>query len=176
MSMARAETGGARKQEGGGGQNSMLLELVDRILDKGIVIDAWARVSLLSIELLTIEARVVVASVDTYLRYAEAIGNTALASMPRPQSAQQGRVTQAGGQQPQQQGQGQQPQQQQGQPQQGRPQQALPAPQAQNMMPPQGQPQQAQPQPAIQQQPQQAAQPQQGLPQQGQPQQMPQQH
>jgi gas vesicle structural protein len=164
MSMARSETGGARKQEGGGGQNSMLLELVDRILDKGIVIDAWARVSLLSIELLTIEARVVVASVDTYLRYAEAIGNTALASMPRPQSAQQGRVTQAGGQQPQQQG-------QQGQPQQGRPQQALPAPQPQHMMPPQGQPQQAQPQPAIQQQPQQATQPQQG-----QPQQLPQQH
>jgi len=57
--------------------SSSLVEVVDRILDKGIVIDAWARVSLVGIELLAIEARVVVASVDTYLKYAEAIGLTA---------------------------------------------------------------------------------------------------
>lgn len=57
--------------------SSSLAEVIDRILDKGIVIDAYARVSLVGIELLSIEARVVVASVDTYLRYAEAIGLTA---------------------------------------------------------------------------------------------------
>jgi hypothetical protein len=59
--------------------SSSLAEVVDRILDKGIVIDAWARVSLVGIELLAIEARIVVASVDTYLKYAEAIGLTASA-------------------------------------------------------------------------------------------------
>ena len=57
--------------------SSSLAEVVDRILDKGVVIDAWARVSLVGIELLAIEARIVVASVDTYLKYAEAIGLTA---------------------------------------------------------------------------------------------------
>jgi len=60
--------------------SSSLVEVVDRILDKGIVIDAWARVSLVGIELLTIEARVVVASVETFLKYAEAIGLTASAA------------------------------------------------------------------------------------------------
>ncbi len=57
--------------------SSSLAEVIDRILDKGIVVDAWARVSLVGIELLAIEARVVVASVDTYLKYAEAVGLTA---------------------------------------------------------------------------------------------------
>ncbi len=57
--------------------SSSLAEVVDRILDKGIVVDAWARVSLVGIELLAIEARVVVAGVDTYLKYAEAVGLTA---------------------------------------------------------------------------------------------------
>ncbi|MCX6680833.1 MAG: gas vesicle structural protein GvpA [Methanothrix sp.] len=46
---------------------SSLAEVLDRILDKGIVVDVWARVSLVGIEILTVEARVVVASVDTYL-------------------------------------------------------------------------------------------------------------
>ena len=59
--------------------STSLAEVVDRILDKGVVIDAWARVSLVGIELLSIEARIVVASVDTYLKYAEAIGLTASA-------------------------------------------------------------------------------------------------
>jgi 4-hydroxy-3-methylbut-2-enyl diphosphate reductase IspH len=59
--------------------SSSLAEVVDRILDKGIVIDAWAKVC---IELLSIEARVVVASVETYLKYAEAIGLTATAAAP----------------------------------------------------------------------------------------------
>src|SRR6266851_7866412 len=62
--------------------SSSLAEVVDRILDKGIVIDAWAKVSLVGIELLSIEARVVVASVETYLKYAEAIGLTASAAAP----------------------------------------------------------------------------------------------
>ncbi|ASF40488.1 gas vesicle structural protein GvpA [Halobacillus halophilus] len=54
--------------------SSSLAEVVDRILDKGIVIDAFARVSVVGIELITVEARVVIASVDTWLRYAEAVG------------------------------------------------------------------------------------------------------
>lgn len=54
--------------------SSSLVEVIDRILDKGIVIDAWVRVSLVGIELLAVEARVVVASVETFLKYAEAVG------------------------------------------------------------------------------------------------------
>jgi hypothetical protein len=50
-----------------------LADVIDTILDKGLVIDAYVRVSLVGIELLTIDARVVVASVDTYLRFAEAV-------------------------------------------------------------------------------------------------------
>lgn len=56
--------------------SSSLAEVVDRILDKGIVIDAFVRISLVGIELLAIEARAVVASVETYLKYAEAVGLT----------------------------------------------------------------------------------------------------
>lgn len=61
--------------------SSSLAEVVDRILDKGIVVDAWARVSLVGIEILAVEARVVVASVDTYLKYAEAVGLTTTATV-----------------------------------------------------------------------------------------------
>ena len=60
--------------------SSSLVEVIDRILDKGVVVDAWVRVSLVGIELLAVEARVVVASVETYLKYAEAIGLTATAA------------------------------------------------------------------------------------------------
>lgn len=56
--------------------SSSLAEVVDRVLDKGVVIDAFVRVSLVGIELLAIEVRAIVASVDTYLRYAEAVGLT----------------------------------------------------------------------------------------------------
>lgn len=52
--------------------SNQLYEVLDLILDKGLVIDAYVRVSLVGIELLTVDARVVVASVDTYLRFAEA--------------------------------------------------------------------------------------------------------
>lgn len=60
--------------------SSSLVEVVDRILDKGIVIDAWVRISLVGIELLAIEARVTVASVETFLKYAEAVGLTTSAA------------------------------------------------------------------------------------------------
>jgi hypothetical protein len=59
-----------------------LVDVLDRVLDKGIVIDAWVRVSLVGIDLITVEARVVVASIDTYLKYAEAVGQVATASRP----------------------------------------------------------------------------------------------
>jgi hypothetical protein len=85
-----------------------LVDLVDRILDKGIVIDVWACVALVGIDLVTVEARIVIASVDTFLRYAEEIrkiGPVAkpalehkhfkalpkhLAALPVPRSAAQG--------------------------------------------------------------------------------------
>jgi gas vesicle structural protein len=64
-------------QAGAGGsarpQPSGLADVLDTILDKGMVIDAYVRVSLVGIELLTIDARIVIASVDTYLRFAEAV-------------------------------------------------------------------------------------------------------
>jgi hypothetical protein len=53
---------------------SSLIDVLDRVLDKGIVIDAWVRVSLVGIDLITVEARVVVASIETYLKYSEAVG------------------------------------------------------------------------------------------------------
>ena len=59
-----------------------LIDVLDRVLDKGIVIDAWVRVSLVGIDLITVEARVVVASIDTYLKYAEAVGLTPAVSRP----------------------------------------------------------------------------------------------
>jgi len=58
---------------GGGPAPSGLADVIDTILDKGLVIDAYVRVSLVGIELLTIDARIVIASVDTYLRFAEAV-------------------------------------------------------------------------------------------------------
>lgn len=61
--------------------SSSIAEVIDRILDKGIVIDAWLRVSLVGIELLSVESRVVISSVDTYLKYAEAVGLTASAGV-----------------------------------------------------------------------------------------------
>jgi gas vesicle structural protein len=52
---------------------SSLADVLDVVLDKGIVIDAYVRIALVGIELLTIDARIVIASVDTYLRFAEAV-------------------------------------------------------------------------------------------------------
>jgi hypothetical protein len=62
-----------------------LIDVLDRVLDKGIVIDAWVRVSLVGIDLITVEARVVVASIDTYLKYSEAVGQVAPVSRPAPE-------------------------------------------------------------------------------------------
>ena len=70
-------------QPGGGGvdrpSSSGLADVIDTILDKGLVIDAYVRVSLVGIEVLTIDARIVIASVDTYLRFADAVGRLNLA-------------------------------------------------------------------------------------------------
>ena len=70
-----------------------LIDVLDRVLDKGIVIDAWVRVSLVGIDLITVEARVVVASIDTYIKYSEAVGQVAPAS--RPATAIDGRTHEA---------------------------------------------------------------------------------
>lgn len=64
-----------------------LIDVLDRVLDKGIVIDAWVRVSLVGIDLITVEARVVVASIDTYLKYSEAVGQVPSMSRPGIESA-----------------------------------------------------------------------------------------
>jgi hypothetical protein len=68
--MAVASAGSGYLQRPGGGS---LADVIDIILDKGLVIDAYVRVSLIGIEILTIDARIVIASVDTYLRFAEAV-------------------------------------------------------------------------------------------------------
>jgi hypothetical protein len=64
-----------------------LIDVLDRVLDKGIVIDAWVRVSLVGIDLITVEARVVVASIDTYLKYSEAVGQVSPVSRPQAEIA-----------------------------------------------------------------------------------------
>jgi gas vesicle structural protein len=58
---------------------SGLADVIEVILDKGLVIDAYVRISLIGIELITIDARIVIASVDTYLRFAEAVGRLNIA-------------------------------------------------------------------------------------------------
>jgi hypothetical protein len=70
-----AQTGGYLERP----RPSGLADVIDIILDKGLVIDAYVRVSLIGIEILTIDARIVIASVDTYLRFAEAVGRLNLA-------------------------------------------------------------------------------------------------
>ena len=64
---------------------SNLIDVLDRVIDKGIVIDAWVGVSLVGIELVTVEARMIVASIQTYLKHADAVGQVTpglLAKMP----------------------------------------------------------------------------------------------
>ncbi|NEB05458.1 gas vesicle structural protein GvpA [Streptomyces sp. SID13726] len=67
-------------QQGGGGGSSGLYDVLELVLDRGLVIDAFVRVSLVGIEILKIDVRVVVASVDTYLRFAEACNRLDLES------------------------------------------------------------------------------------------------
>src|ERR671925_354874 len=82
-------------QRPGGGS---LAEVVDIILDKGLVIDAYVRVSLIGIEILTIDARIVIASVDTYLRFAEAVNRLDLREVEDSQGLPElmDRVTEGG--------------------------------------------------------------------------------
>ncbi len=70
-----------QRQPGGPGGGG-LAEVIDLILDKGIVIDAWVRVQLVGIDLITVEARVVVASIDTYLKYSGAVSASGGAARP----------------------------------------------------------------------------------------------
>ncbi|MGV9252320.1 gas vesicle structural protein GvpA [Streptomyces sp. NPDC003697] len=69
--------------QGGGGGSSGLYDVLELVLDRGLVIDAFVRVSLVGIEILKIDVRVVVASVDTYLRFAEACNRLDLEAGPR---------------------------------------------------------------------------------------------
>ena len=69
MAAAARPTGGYLERP----RPSGLADVIDVILDKGLVVDAYVRVSLIGIEILTIDARIVIASVDTYLRFAEAV-------------------------------------------------------------------------------------------------------
>jgi len=56
------------------GDGGTLIDVLDRVLDKGIVIDGWARMSVAGIDLVGLEVKVVVASIDTYLRYSDVLG------------------------------------------------------------------------------------------------------
>ncbi|MET9090250.1 gas vesicle structural protein GvpA [Streptomyces sp. NPDC004237] len=69
-------------QQTGGGGSSGLYDVLELVLDRGLVIDAFVRVSLVGIEILKIDIRIVVASVDTYLRFAEACNRLDLESGP----------------------------------------------------------------------------------------------
>lgn len=66
------------RQPGG----TRLLDVLDRVLDKGIVIDAWIRFQLVGLDLITIDARIVVASIETYLNYAESLRLSGHAALP----------------------------------------------------------------------------------------------
>jgi hypothetical protein len=76
MAVAGAAQGGYLERP----KPSGLADVIDVILDQGLVIDAYVRVSLIGIEILTIDARIVIASVDTYLRFAEAVNRLDIAS------------------------------------------------------------------------------------------------
>jgi len=90
--MQRAGNGATASRGGGGyvarSSSSGLYDVLELILDKGLVIDVFVRVSLIGIEILTIDARIVIASVDTYLRFAEAVNRLDLMqteSQPLPE-------------------------------------------------------------------------------------------
>ncbi|GII92875.1 gas vesicle protein GvpJ [Sinosporangium siamense] len=80
MTIQPTSTGAAARPS-----SSSLADVIDSILDKGLVIDAFVRVSLVGIEILTIDARIVVASVDTYLRFAEAVNRLDLTQTGKQQ-------------------------------------------------------------------------------------------
>ena len=96
--MAIATDGAARNYLQRAPSPSGLADVLDVILDKGLVIDAYVRVSVIGIEVLTIDARIVIASVDTYLRFAEAVNRldlkqTELAGLPELQKQTAKKVT-----------------------------------------------------------------------------------
>jgi hypothetical protein len=96
--MAIATHGTARNYLQRAPSPSGLADVLDVILDKGLVIDAYVRVSVIGIELVTIDARIVIASVDTYLRFAEAVNRldlqeTQLAGLPELQEKGAEKVT-----------------------------------------------------------------------------------
>ena len=62
-----------------------IVDVLDRVLDKGVVVDAWVRVSLVGIELVTVEARVVIASIETYLNYAPSLSEISAAREESPE-------------------------------------------------------------------------------------------
>ncbi|MFJ7779630.1 gas vesicle structural protein GvpA [Streptomyces yangpuensis] len=70
--MTMVPQGGSAIARGGGSNSSSLYDVLELILDRGLVIDVFVRISVVGIELIKIDARIVVASVDTYLRFAEA--------------------------------------------------------------------------------------------------------
>ncbi|CAN5675918.1 hypothetical protein BH23GEM3_BH23GEM3_05060 [soil metagenome] len=78
-SVWRIEGMGVERTPGG----SSLIDVLDRVLDKGIVIDAHVRVSRVGIDLVTVDARIVVASIETYLKYPEAVGISSSTARPR---------------------------------------------------------------------------------------------
>jgi gas vesicle structural protein len=90
MAVSRHSMVAGQQPVGKMSEAASLAELVDVILDEGIVIDAWTRVSVLGLELLTIETRMVVTSVETYLRYADAIARITPAAPPPRQRAVSG--------------------------------------------------------------------------------------
>ncbi|WP_435827392.1 gas vesicle protein GvpJ [Nonomuraea dietziae] len=79
MTVQPAGGGAAERRTGSG-----LADVIDSILDKGLVIDAYVGISLVGIELLSIDARITVASVDTYLRFAEAVNRLDLSDKSKP--------------------------------------------------------------------------------------------
>jgi gas vesicle structural protein len=81
MSAGPSSSSAVSRVSPGGGT---LADVLDRVLDKGIVIDAWAAVSLLGIEIVSVQAQVVVASVETYLKYAQAISSVSLPAAETP--------------------------------------------------------------------------------------------
>src|SRR5881394_1505752 len=89
MATAMQQRGGAQAYRGGSGyvarsSSSGLYDVLELILDKGLVIDVFVRVSLVGIEILTIDARIVVASVDTYLKFARAVNRLDLTRTETP--------------------------------------------------------------------------------------------
>src|SRR5256885_12506540 len=85
MATAMQQRGSTQPYRGGSGyiarsSSSGLYDVLELILDKGLVIDVFVRVSLIGIEILTVDARIVIASVDTYLRFAEAVNRLDLMS------------------------------------------------------------------------------------------------